>query len=147
MQVWFPVKEGPIRASHVWGRDTVDACIDGLEPRNSDDHTIPRFTWWDHRGTDEWIEQRFDPPRTLSSCAVYWFEDLPRKGGCAVPAAWRLLWRDGDQWQPVQNRGAYGTAKDGYNRVEFEPVTTRALRLEVKLQPNLSGGILEWQVK
>jgi hypothetical protein len=30
--------------------------------------------------------------------------------------------------------------------VKFQPVTTRALRLEVKLEKDYSGGILEWRV-
>jgi hypothetical protein len=36
---------------------------------------------------------------------------------------------------------------DQYNRVTFEPITTSALRIEAQLQPNWSGGILEWQVE
>jgi hypothetical protein len=38
-------------------------------------------------------------------------------------------------------------AKDKFCTIEFEPVTTGALRLEVKLQPKLSGGVLEWKIK
>jgi hypothetical protein len=34
-------------------------------------------------------------------------------------------------------------AKDQFNKVRFKPVETDALRLEAKLQPNCSGGILE----
>ncbi len=41
----------------------------------------------------------------------------------------------------------YGTALDRFNKVAFEPVTTRELRLEVKLQPKFSGGVLKWRVK
>jgi len=37
--------------------------------------------------------------------------------------------------------------RDTFNRVKFPPVTVSALRLEVQLQPNVSGGILEWRVK
>jgi len=31
--------------------------------------------------------------------------------------------------------------------VTFNPVETQALRLEVQLQPEWSGGILEWRVE
>ena len=41
---------------------------------------------------------------------------------------------------------AYGTAADRYNRVEFRPVTARALRLVVQLRPEKSAGISEWRV-
>jgi hypothetical protein len=36
--------------------------------------------------------------------------------------------------------------KDKFNNVKFDPVQTSSLRLEVQLQPDFSGGILEWQV-
>ena len=58
---------------------------DGLEPKNSNDHTIPRFTWWDHRGSAEWVQYDFGKPRKVSAVEVYWFDDtgigqLPRPG-------------------------------------------------------------------
>jgi hypothetical protein len=34
-----------------------------------------------------------------------------------------------------------------YNKVTFMPVTTRSLRPEIAMQPNLSAGIREWRVK
>ncbi len=37
--------------------------------------------------------------------------------------------------------------KDKFNRAEFEPVTTKQLRIVVGLQPEFSGGILEWRVQ
>ena len=38
------------------GDDSVAALSDRIEPQDSCDHTIPRFTWWDHRGTKEWVQ-------------------------------------------------------------------------------------------
>ena len=63
-----------------------------------------------------------------------------------MPESWRLLWRDGNTWMPVETKGKHGVARDEFNRVTFEPVTTRALRIEVQLQPDFSGGILEWRL-
>src|SRR5262249_46661304 len=125
-----------VRASHCWPNDTLAALNDGLLPKSSNDHGIPRMTWWDHRGTDEWVAYRFARAEEVSTCAVYWFADSG-VGSCRVPAGWRLLWRDGDEWRPVKltKGGEYGTAPDRFNRVTFEPVTTRELRLEAKLQP------------
>ncbi|HID23798.1 MAG TPA: discoidin domain-containing protein, partial [Planctomycetaceae bacterium] len=133
-------------ASHCWRADTVTALNDQIEPDSSIDHSIPRMTWWNHRGTKEWVQYDFPEPVTVSAVEVYWFDDTGR-GYCRVPASWELLYRDGDQWKPVVARGKYGVAKDRFNRVEFEPVRTDALRLQVWLQPNFSGGILEWRVK
>jgi DUF1680 family protein len=136
-----------VRASHCWPNDTLTALNDGLLPKSSNDHDIPRMTWWDHRGTDEWVSYRFPKPREVSTCAVYWFDDTG-VGSCRLPAEWRLLWRDGAAWKPVKlTRGSsYGTAAHRFNRVTFEPVTARELKLEVKLKPGFSGGILEWSL-
>ena len=37
--------------------------------------------------------------------------------------------------------------KDGWIRVKFPAIETAPLRLEVQLQPNFSGGIMEWKIK
>jgi hypothetical protein len=76
---------------------------------------------------------------------VYWFDDTGR-GQCRIPAEWQLLWLDGKEWKPVTlaSGSTYGTALDRLNQVAFQPVTTRELKLEVKLQAAFSGGILEW---
>lgn len=47
----------------------------------------------------------------------------------------------------VQRSGGYGIEKDQYNHVEFEPVSTTALRLEIRLPDGFSTGIQEWVVK
>ncbi len=132
-------------ASHTWQADSVEAVNDQIEPTNSSDHGVPRFTWWDHRGTAEWVQYDFARPTTVSSVEVYWFDDTGR-GQCRVPQSWKLLYRDGDAWNPVEASAGFGTSKDGFVEVEFTPVETDALRIEVQLQPEVSGGILEWRV-
>ena len=133
-------------ASFAGNGDGPAALNDQIEPKNSNDHDIPRFTWWDHRGTAEWVQYTFDKPRRVAGVSVYWFDDKPRPGQCRVPKSWRLVYRDGEAWKPVAARGEYGTAIDRYNEVAFEPVQTDAIRIEVQLQPGFSGGILEWKV-
>jgi len=133
-------------ASHCNESDTVDALSDGILPKNSIDRSIPRFTWWPRRGSQEWAAWDFQTPRKVSAVEVYWFDDTGA-GHCRVPKVWRVEWLDGSQWRPVQASGAYGVEKDKFNRAEFRPITTRQLRLVVQLQPEFSGGILEWRVK
>ena len=77
---------------------------------------------------------------------VYWFDDTG-VGQCRIPKSWRLLHRTAAEWKPVANAANQAPVKDGWNRMTFDPVDTSALRLEVELQPNFSGGILEWRVK
>jgi hypothetical protein len=150
-----PPKPLPYKAtaSHCWRDDTVRALGDGLVPRDSGDQTIPRLTWWDHRGTrksigktDEWVQYDFGSALEVSGVEVYWFDDTGR-GGCRVPASWRVVYRREGRWVPVEGAGRYGVEKDRFNVVTFSPVKTDALRLEVKLQEGFSGGILEWRVR
>jgi hypothetical protein len=37
-------------------------------------------------------------------------------------------------------------ALDQFNKIAFEPIRTRELKLEVKLRPGFSGGVLKWTV-
>ena len=136
-----------VTSSHHLAKDVPNAVFDELEPKNSDDHTIPRLTWWDHKGTDEWVELTFDTPQKLSSVGIYWFDDEARNGGCRVPASWSLSYKDGDKWLPVKTSNQYETAKDRYNNIAFEDIETTALRFDVKLQEKFSGGVLEIKVK
>jgi hypothetical protein len=132
-------------ASHCHSADATGAANDNILPANSIDHSIPRMTWWDHRGSDEWIAMEFEQPHTFYTAEIYWFDDTGR-GSCRVPASWKLLYKDDDQWRPVETTSTYRVAKDQFNSVSFEPVTTRELRVEVQLQPNFSGGVLEWRL-
>src|SRR5690606_28145154 len=120
---------------------------DQLEPANSNDHSVPRHTFWPRKGTNEWVQLDLAQATTVKAVEVYWFDDTGR-GECRVPESWRLLYRDGDAWRPVEAvTGGYGTGRDQYNRVEFSPVSTAALRIEITLQGRYSGGVLEWRVE
>jgi uncharacterized protein len=118
---------------------------DGEEPPSSND-SASYFDWWPTKGTTEWIEYAFANPAQVSEVEIYWFDDTGR-GEVRVPQSWRILYRDGDQWKPVENLGPYGVEKDRYNKVKFTPVTSTGLRLEVTMQSNWSAGLQEWKVK
>ena len=123
------------------------ALSDEKLPSNSNDHDIPRMTWWPHKGTTEWVQYDFKQPRQVSQVEVYWFDDGPTNGGCRIPQSWRLLYRDGNDWKEVRSASAYGLQRDRFNGVTFRETKTSALRLEVKLQSDYSGGVLEWKVQ
>jgi hypothetical protein len=156
MIVWLPesltlVQRPPVgwlkaSASHCWESDSLLALHDRVEPANSGDQKILRFTWWPRRGTREWIQYDFDQPRTVSHVDVYWYDDSQQRGHCRAPASWKLLYRDGQKWRDVTNASGYGVELDQYNRVTFDPVATDALRIDVQLQDKLCSGILEWKV-
>ncbi len=158
MVVWIPTTpSGAIRpslaslatpsASHCFANDTVAAMNDGVAPKGSSDESRRRFTWWDRRGTAEWAQYDFDRPQLVTGVSVYWWDDHRLGRHCAAPANWRLTYRKPDgTWEPVRARGEYGTKLDEPNAIEFDPVETTALRIEARLRPDLSAGILQWQV-
>ena len=116
--------------------------IDGEEPANSSDSSA-YFDWWPVQGSKmEWVELTFAKPSTVSTSEIYWFDDTGR-GGVRVPASWRLLYKSGDQWLPVQTTSAYGVARNAWNTIAFTPVTTAALRIELAMQQGFSGRDLQ----
>jgi hypothetical protein len=158
MMVWIPEKPdaaqpspaptvasgSKITASH--RTRTLMALNDQMEPENSNDQSILYYHWWPMKDTVQWVQYDFEKPAAVSSSKVYWFDDGPF-GGCRIPAGWRLLYKEGDLWKPVKTKTAYEVNKDGYSTVSFEPITTQALRLEVTLPKDHSGGIMEWIVE
>ncbi len=144
MRVWFPTKEEEKLASHCWEMDSVEACFDGRVPAVSNDAHVARFTWWDHRGTKEWVMRKFDSPRTISSASVFWFDDTG-SGSCRKPANWAISCLQGKEWKPVANASGYPTELNRFNQVGFTPIKTSAVRLEADLQAGFSAGILEWR--
>jgi len=137
----------PAKASHCFGGDTIAALSDEKLPDHSNDHDIPRMTFWPHKGTNEWVQYDFKKPRKVSKVDIYWFDDEPIGGGCRVPQSWRLLYQDGDDWKAVRNASDYGVEKDTFNTVTFAEIKTSGLRLEITLQKDASGGILEWRIR
>jgi len=159
MMVWFPTSEASARPAK-YPTITTTARVatsrpphgglasviqDDEEPSSTDPGT--HFDWWPTKGTSEWIEYAFDKPYKVSHSDVFWFDDSADGGGCSVPASWRLLYKDGDQWKPVESLGPYGVAKGAYNQVDFKPVTTTALRMEIAIRSDSSTGIQKWHVE
>ncbi|MEQ1935528.1 MAG: beta-L-arabinofuranosidase domain-containing protein, partial [Fimbriimonadaceae bacterium] len=135
----------PATYSHRNWWDTESALSDKLIPSKSNDEEIPRFTWWDHKGTEEWVQYTFKETRTFQKCRVYWFDDEPR-GGVRLPASWKLQVKVGDVWEDVQPEGAYPIVKDGCSDVSFRPIGGTQIRLVAKLKEGFSAGVLEWEV-
>ncbi|CAN5685791.1 glycoside hydrolase family 127 protein [soil metagenome] len=156
MEVWLPNTEAAAKPTPLPTPSTTatvtaskgslpQAINDGLEPAFMGDDPGAFFHWWPEKGTAEWVEMAFPAPTDLSEATLYWFDDTGR-GECRVPEGWKLLYKDGDAWKPVEG-ATYGVLKDQPNRATFKPIRTTALRLEVKLQKEWSAGIWEWKTK
>jgi len=159
MAVWLPIdlsatrptmpatiaSESKINASQM--AKSIVAINDGLVPKDENDRTLPYYHLWPKEGTTEWISYDFTSEKTVSRSTVYWFDDASW-GGCRIPQSWKIFYKDaaGD-WKPVDNTNAYGVEKGIGNEVIFKPVTTKALKLEVKLAEKNTAGIFEWEVE
>ena len=157
MQTWFPTTadeklfklafDVKTSVDRPWPGDSVKALCEGAVPAKSDDYHCLRCTFWPHKGTDEWVAYAFPFVETLTGVEVMWFDDVPR-GGCNLPASWRVEVRESPEaaWVPVE--AAYPVCKDELVKVDFaKPLKAREIRLAVQLQPNYSAGILEWKVR
>lgn len=158
MTVWLPQEVGAsqpimpptlasqskVKASHYVS--SISAVNDRLLPKDENDRSVPYYHWWPKQDTTEWISYEFPSESLVSNATVYWFDDAPW-GGCRVPKAWTIYYRDAlGQWVPVSRPDKYSVNKGCGNTVNFTPVKTTAVKLEVVLPENNSSGIFEWAV-
>lgn len=160
MEVWIPrsaelartkppttlSSESKVSVSfHRDGKDP-SAINDQLLPLNATDGFAPNFDYWPHKGTAEWAQLDFKNAAKVSESTVLWFDDTG-SGECRLPATWRLLYRDeAGAWKPVEGVSTYPVSKSKPVRVEFTPITTGAMRLELQLPEGFSAGMWEWSV-
>jgi len=159
MAVWLPqelsasrptmpptlASESKIDASH--RASSLSAINDRLVPKDENDRSMPYYHWWPKQATTEWLSYEFPKEATVSSATVYWFDDAPW-GGCRVPKYWKIYYKDPQgQWQPVTGADRYGVEKGTGNTVNFDPVKTKAVKLEVRQPDRFSSGLFEWEVK
>jgi hypothetical protein len=98
---------------------------------------VPISTWTPARGAVQWVQYTFPTEETLSRIDVFW---------TTAPQSWRLLYQSGNEWTPVAPQGGYGRDVNTFTRVEFAPVKTMALRIEVTLAPAAPPALAEWRV-
>ena len=137
--------QAKVNLSFVSGNCQPWGLNDGIEPKSSKDHPAAFCHWWPHAGTSEWAQYTWNHPVTVNGTKVYWFDDTGR-GACRSPASWQIQYLDGQDWKPVVTPSDYPIALDRWCEVPFQSVTTTALRLTLKLQPNWAAGIEEWKV-
>ena len=125
----------------------LSAVNDRLVPKGQNDRSVPYTHWWPKKASTEWIGYELPQESEVSSATVYWFSDKPW-GGCDVPKSWRILYLNaaGD-WLPVDGADNYPSYPGTASTVNFTPVKTKAVRLEVTLPDNDSAGLFEWSVR
>ena len=159
MAVWLPQELSatrPAMPATLASQSKVDASYvvrslssinDRLVPKDEFDRSMPYYHWWPKQATTEWMSYEFPEPATVQSATVYWFDDAPW-GGCRVPKYWKIYYMDeAGQWQEVTGADKYGVEKGCANTVNFDPVKTKAVKLEVRQPDNHSAGLFEWEVR
>ena len=126
---------------------SLSAVNDRLVPKDGTDRSMPYYHWWPKQGVTEWIAYEFPEASTVQSSTVYWYDDGPW-GGCRVPKAWRIFFKnDNGEWQSVSGADKYPTTKGTACTVNFEPVKTKSIKIEIDLPSENSAGHFEWSVK
>ncbi|NLZ73372.1 MAG: glycoside hydrolase family 127 protein, partial [Bacteroidales bacterium] len=159
MAVWLPqelsasrptmpvtlASESKISASHEVSY--ISSINDRLVPKDENDRSIPYYHWWPKQGTTEWIVYEFPEEATVSYSTVYWFDDAPW-GGCRVPQSWQIYYKDtSGNWNLVTGADKYGVEKGTGNTVNFDPIKTKAVKLEIIQPTEHSSGLFEWEIK
>jgi hypothetical protein len=130
------------------------ALTDRRAGPSSSCRATPRFSWPESSTDSQWIQYEWDEARELSQCAVYWAVDTPspvywrerpRGSLLKLPKSWKLLYRDGNAWRPVETKGGYAVQSDRSNEICFTPVKTTAVRLETEMS-DAPCGIQEWLI-
>ncbi len=128
------------------GNNRTNFINDQAIPKSSGDHSQGYLHFWPRKGTLEWVQYDFATPAEVREVSVYWFDDTGR-GECRIPQSWRLLYRQGQEWRPVKHQGDYTVTLDAIDRLQFQPVETNALRLELQLRDGFASGVQEWLVR
>lgn len=159
MAVWLPQEltaTRPTMPATLASKSKLDASTktsslrsiaDRLVPKDEFDRSMPYYHWWPKQATTEWMTYEFPEPATIQSSTVYWFDDAPW-GGCRVPKWWKIYYMDeAGEWQEVKNPDKYTTERGAANTVNFDPVKTKAVKLEVRQPDDNSAGLFEWEVR
>ncbi|MGM0463970.1 MAG: glycoside hydrolase family 127 protein [Bacteroidota bacterium] len=107
-----------------------EALYDQVEPVNSFDGSWTYLRLRPQTGNQAWVQYDFDKEYEISSSGVYWKDD---KQYCSMPESWNLEYKKGNTWQPVEVISGYTVERDKFNTIEFKPVNTTALRMNISL--------------
>ena len=103
--------------------------------------------WRQSAGSEHYVGYTWDEAVTVGGADIYWYDD---GGGTQVPSKLRMQYLDANgAWQDVNITTPFESsiAKNKYNRVEFDRVTTTRLRLYVTVRSGAeANGIYRFKV-
>ena len=103
--------------------------------------------WSQSAGSEHYVGYTWDEAVTVGGADIYWYDD---GGGTQVPSKLRMQYLDASgTWQDVNITTPFESsiAKNKYNRIEFDRVTTTRLRLYVTVRSGAqANGIYRFKV-
>lgn len=120
---------------------------DQFTSKNAADDESTFVHWWPKFGTTDWLQYDFGKMAEIGTTRVYFFDDEATQGGCRIPKSWTLKYLENGVWKAVYAPLGFQITKDGWSEVQFEPIKTTALRLEMTWQEGVSGGVHEWEIR
>ena len=119
-----------------------------FEPTSSNAGTGKGWGNWSQSvGSEHYVGYTWDEAVTVGGADIYWYDD---GGGLQVPSKLRMQYLDANgAWQDVNITTPFESsiAKNKYNRIEFDRVTTTRLRLYVTVRSGAAGnGIYRFKV-
>ena len=103
--------------------------------------------WRQSAGSEHYVGYTWDETVTVGGADIYWYDD---GGGTQVPSALRMQYLNANgAWQDVNITTPFESsiAKNKYNRIEFDRVTTTRLRLYVTVRSGAqANGIYRFKV-
>ena len=119
-----------------------------FEPTSSNAGTGKGWgNWRQSAGSEHYVGYTWDEAVTIGGADIYWYDD---GGGLQVPSKLRMQYLDANgAWQDVNITTPFESsiAKNKYNRIEFDRVTTTRLRLYVTVRSGAAGnGIYRFKV-
>ena len=119
-----------------------------FEPTSSNVGTGKGWGNWSQSvGSEHYVGYTWDEAVTIGGADIYWYDD---GGGTRIPSKLRMQYLDANgAWQDVNITTPFESsiAKNKYNRIEFDRVTTTRLRLYVTVRSGAAGnGIYRFKV-
>ena len=103
--------------------------------------------WPQSAGSEHYVGYTWDEAVTVGGADIYWYDD---GGGTQVPSKLRMQYLDASgTWQDINITTPFESsiAKNKYNRIEFDRVTTTRLRLYVTVRSGAqANGIYRFKV-
>ncbi len=134
-----------VKASSTSAYGSLEAIVDGRQPADSRDRTIP--SWISDGGGAQSVTISLGEQKAVRRIGLYW---LDARRMVSLPAEWSVEVRKNGQWEPLdlQEGDAYRLEKDQYNVVRpATPLSCEAIRINMTAQPEKEAGILDVDIQ